>query len=121
MDEFECAAFSAWDTINNCEHPDSSPAEQRKFIQDLRKLCSVVSDGKAINPFRETEKDLVILDTGEIMDPKIAESLKDAKTIGKSIYSLISERRELKMLLGHYQMSFQEQSSTHSQINLQPV
>ena len=87
MDEFESAAFAARDKINNCEHPDSSPAEQRKFIQDLRKLCSVVSDGKAINPFKETGKYLVMLDTGEIMDTKIAESLKDAKTIGKSMFA----------------------------------
>jgi len=75
IDEFEQAClFPADRTTTSCEHPDSSANEQMKFLRHLNELVNVVKEGRAINPFRETGPDLVTLDTGEVMDPEIANS-----------------------------------------------
>ncbi len=55
------------------EYPESSAAEQNKFLKHLKAMCELVSEGKVVNPFRETSRlGLITLDTGEIMDPEIA-------------------------------------------------
>ena len=39
IDEFECASFSASSPKESLEHPESSVAEQKKFIKHLNALC----------------------------------------------------------------------------------
>ena len=68
------------------EHPESSAAEQKKFIKDLRALLSLVEQGVIINPFKETSQQLITLDTGEVMDPEIINCLREASTIGQTMF-----------------------------------
>ena len=69
------------------EHPDSSVAEQKKFIKHLNALRDVVKEGTFVNPFNETSSELITLDTGEVMDPAIVVCLKNAPTIGKNMFT----------------------------------
>ena len=69
IDEFECACFSASTPNESLEHPESSVAEQKKFIKHLNALCDLVKEGTVVNPFIETSSELITLDTGEVMDP----------------------------------------------------
>ena len=88
IDEFEQAClFPADKTTTSCEHPDSSANEQMKFLRHLNELVNVVKEGRAINPFRETGPELVTLDTGEVMDPEIANSFAKAEHTGRAMYS----------------------------------
>ena len=87
MEEFENVSISASNKDVSLEHPESSVAEQKKFLQDLKTLLNLVKEGTVVNPFKETGPELVTLDTGEIMDPEIAKSLKDAPEIGKNKFS----------------------------------
>jgi len=50
-------------------------------------MCDLASEGKVVNPFRETRQELITLDTGEVMDPEIALSVKEAANIGKSKFT----------------------------------
>ena len=50
-------------------------------------MCDLSSEGTIVNPFRETGPELITLDTGEVMDPEIALSLKEAANIGKSKFT----------------------------------
>jgi len=69
------------------EHPESSLAERKKCLQDLKALLSFVNDGTFVNLFKDTGPELVTLDTGEIMDPEMVSSPKAAPKIGKDMLS----------------------------------
>ena len=45
-----------------------------------------MNENKVVNPFSELEPELVTLSTGEVMDPVIANCLRDAKMIGATSY-----------------------------------
>ena len=66
-------------------HPESSNAEQKKFINHLSSLLRLVDEDKIINPFSETSEDLITLDTGEIMDPEIAACLGMVEEVGETM------------------------------------
>ena len=57
------------------EHSESLTSEQEKFKKDLAALIKLVDDERVIYPFMETSSDLVTLDTGEVVDPLIAQSM----------------------------------------------
>ncbi|KAJ8393227.1 hypothetical protein AAFF_G00062990 [Aldrovandia affinis] len=68
------------------EHPESSAAEQKKFLNHLKALCDLVKDDKVVNPFKEMGPDLITLDTGEVMDHEISNCLREAPNIGKAMF-----------------------------------
>ena len=65
------------------EHPECTNAQQEKFKKDLTALISLVEDDKVLNPFCELSGDLVTIDTGEVMDPLIAQCMYDLEEIGQ--------------------------------------
>jgi len=87
ISEFESASNPESNTKDSLEHPESSAAEQNKFLKHLKAMCDLANEGQVVNPFRETGPELITLDTGEVMDPEIAKSLKEAANIGKSKFS----------------------------------
>jgi hypothetical protein len=87
MEEFENASLSVSKTNISLEHPESSLAEQKRFLNDLKALLSLVMEGTVVNPFKETGPELVTLDTGEIMDQEVVKGLKEAPKIGKYMFS----------------------------------
>ena len=95
IDEFEIACFSASTTKENLEHPECSTAEQNKFLNHLKSLCDLVKEGSVVNPFKETSPELITLDTGEVMDPAIVDSLRTALTTGQKMFTeFVTERIE---------------------------
>ncbi|KAJ8403174.1 hypothetical protein AAFF_G00353910 [Aldrovandia affinis] len=86
IDEFEGACFSASSNKESLEHPESSAAEQKKFLNHLKALCDLVKDDKVVNPFKEMGPDLITLDTGEVMDHEISNCLREAPNIGKAMF-----------------------------------
>ncbi|KAJ8408791.1 hypothetical protein AAFF_G00246090 [Aldrovandia affinis] len=82
----EGACFSASSNKESLEHPESSAAEQKKFLNHLKALCDLVKDDKVVNPFKEMGPDLITLDTGEVMDHEISNCLREAPNIGKAMF-----------------------------------
>jgi hypothetical protein len=68
------------------EHPESTAASQRKFLMHLQVLLGLVERNLIINPFADHEKNLITLDTGEIMQPEIASSLRSLHSLGQEIF-----------------------------------
>ena len=66
-------------------HPESSEAEQKKFINHLSSLLRLVDEEKIINPFCENNNELITLDTGEIMDSEIAACLEAVEELGETM------------------------------------
>ena len=64
-------------------------------MKHLNALCHLVKEGTVVNPFKETSSELITLDTGEVMDPVIVDSLKNAQTIGKKMFTeFVTDRIE---------------------------
>ncbi|KAL8620009.1 hypothetical protein ACOMHN_015291 [Nucella lapillus] len=92
--EFQNACFKET-TKRSTEHPEASSAEQSKFLKHLKALVSLVDEDRVVNSFTEQGPELVTLDTGEVMDPAIADGLKEAKSIGKNMQvEFVRERLE---------------------------
>ena len=81
ISEIESVFSPESNTKDSLEHPESSAAEQNKFLKHLKAMCDLANEGKVVNPFRETGSELITLDTGEVMDPEIAQSLKEAASL----------------------------------------
>ena len=95
IEEFENASLQSTNKSANTHHPESSSAEQKKFVEDLKALSNLINEGNIINPFKETGSDLMTLDTGEVMDPEVANCLRDAQNIGQTMFrEFVSERIE---------------------------
>ena len=47
------------------QHPESSVSEQQRFLNQLEYLLGLVDQEIIINPFGETDDQLLTLDTGE--------------------------------------------------------
>ena len=77
----------------NIEHREASKADQRKFMNYVSALCNLVDQQSVINPYKESSSDLVILDTGEIMDEEIVRSLQNAYQIGQEAYKQFTSER----------------------------
>jgi len=93
--EFESVFYPESNTKDSLEHPESSAAEQNKFLKHLKAMCDLASEGKVVNPFRETGPELITLDMGEVMDPEIAPIIKKAATSANpSSLSLLEQNRK---------------------------
>ena len=87
ISELENVFYTKSNAKDSLEHPESSVAGQNKFLKHFKAMCDLASEGKVVNPFRETGPELITLDTREVMDPEIALILKEAANIGKSNFT----------------------------------
>ena len=95
IDDFEYGSFGDESSQNNREHPEGSVTEQKNFLDQLQCLLDLVESKLIVNPYGETENQLVTLDTGEYMDPEISKSLKQLTSVGGELYSqYVKERIE---------------------------
>lgn len=92
IDEYESSNFTNEDS-GNTEHSESSISEQKKYLNQLERLLDLVDKKAIINPYDETEDQLVTLDTGECMDPEIINSLRQLPKVGKDLYMKYVEER----------------------------
>ena len=70
----------------NQEHPERSTSEQQKLLSQVSSLLELVEEQIIVDPYLETETELITLDTGEYMDPEVFGSLKQMPLIGKTMY-----------------------------------
>ena len=60
--------------------------DQIKFLNQVQILLKLIDDDLIVNPYSETESQLVTLDTGEYMDPEISKSLAGLQTVGIDLH-----------------------------------
>ena len=72
------------------EHPESSPAEQNKFLRHLNDLLNLAKEDIIVNPFKEMGTELITLDTGEVIDHEISNSLREGPNIGKAMFTMLN-------------------------------
>lgn len=72
-------------------HHDQQPGVQAVFLKDVKALVAVLEEMG--NPFLERSQDLLVLDTRDIMDRQVAETVRKIETLGEEQYStFVTER-----------------------------
>ena len=62
---------------------------QNTFARDVHSLVAVIEE--LGNPFEEDSQDLLVLDTKEIADPAVIETVRNAKQIGQDQFEAFSK------------------------------
>ena len=70
-------------------HREETPSVQNTFARDVRSLVAVIEE--LGNPFEEDTQDLLVLDTKEIADPTVIETVRNAKQIGQYQFEAFSK------------------------------
>lgn len=74
-------------------HYEQVRSQQNTFAKHVNAFCSVVEDMG--NPFMEQSEDLLILDTHDIVDKKVAETVRNIEIIRKQqFHQFVKERLE---------------------------
>ena len=78
------------DRKNNTRHNEHTKHVKMAFAQDVKALAETIEDMG--NPFSEKGSDLLVLDTRDLADPVVIESLNHIKKLGRDQYhSYVSE------------------------------
>ena len=93
--EFEEQAIKQQDGAGDTRHHhhDQQPAVQAVFLKEVKALVTVMEEMG--NPFLERSQDLLVIDTRDIMDTQVAETVRRIETLGKEQYTkFVTERLE---------------------------
>lgn len=69
---------------------DETETVQKRFLEMVENLAKVIKEMG--NPFEEDSVDLIVLDSHEIMDSKVSESLRSMKGFGQTQFTNFIER-----------------------------
>lgn len=90
--EFE--TLQAHNHINDHRHHEQHPRVQTTFLKDVKSLVAVIEEMG--NPFLEKSEDLMVLDTRDILDTSVGETVRKAETLGEEQYLKFVEERLVK-------------------------
>ncbi len=76
INEFENAGLH-WNEREDVHHRDQTASVQTTFAKHVRSLVAVIEE--LGNPFEEESQDLIVLDTKEIADAAVVETVRNAK------------------------------------------
>ena len=79
MSEFE--ALEARNKPRDHCHHEQHPGVQAAFQKDVKSLVAVIEEMG--NPFLEKSEDLMVLDTRDILDTSVGETVRKAESLGK--------------------------------------
>ena len=86
--EFENADLH-WNTRVDTRHHDQAASVQISFAKDVRSLVTVIEE--LGDPFEEESQDLLVLDTKEIADPTVVETVRSVKRIGQEQFDAFTK------------------------------
>ena len=82
VNEFE--ALQSCNQITDHRHHKQCPGVQTSTMKEVKALAAVIEEMG--NPFLEQSKDLLMLDTKDILDPSVGESVRSADKLGEKQY-----------------------------------
>ncbi len=88
--EFE-ASRNQGENIPDLRHHEQRPGVQKTFLQDVIALKAALDDYG--NPFLESSGDLLVLDTRDIADEFVTESIYKIEDLGNQQYQTFVEER----------------------------
>ena len=92
VNEFE--ALQSCNQITDHRHHEKHLVVQTSFLKEVKSLVAVIEEMG--NPFLEQSHDLLVLDTKDILDPSVGESVRKAEKLGEKQYHNFVEERLIK-------------------------
>ena len=90
--EFEkCVIGTQADVSDHCHH-EKYTSVQTTFILEVASLTAVIEEMG--NPFLEKSDDLLVLDTRNIMDSSVGDTVRRAEALGTQLYEKCSQLYE---------------------------
>ena len=89
VSEFE--ALEARNQPRDHRHHEQHPGVQAAFQKDVKSLVAVIEEMG--NPFLEKSEDLMVLNTRDILDTSVGETVRKAESLGKEQYQTFVEER----------------------------
>lgn len=90
--EFE--SLQSCNQTTHHQHHEQHPGVQTSFMKEVKSLVDVIEEMG--NPFLEQSQDLLVLDTRDILDPSVGESVRNAEKLGEKQYQNFVEERLVK-------------------------
>ena len=90
--EFE--ALQAHGRITDHRHHEQHPGVQAAFLKDVQSLVAVIEEMG--NPFLERGEYLMVLDTKDICDVSVGETVRKAEALGLEQYEIFVDERLAK-------------------------
>jgi len=90
--EFE--SLQSCNQTTHHQHHEQHPGVQTSFMKVVKSLVAVIEEMG--NPFLEQSQDLLVLDTRDILDPSVGESVRKAEKLGTKQYQSFVEERLVK-------------------------
>ena len=93
--EFEEQTIKQQDSAGDLRHHhhDQQPGVQAPFLKEVKALVAVLEEMG--NPFLEDSQDLLVIDTKDIMDTQVAETVRKIETLGEKQYTeFVTDRLE---------------------------
>ena len=90
ISEFE-AAMKPQNTQTVTLHHEQTSSMQKLFVKNVQALVAVFNEYG--NPFQEDSTDMLVLDTREIVDPIVAESVYNAQNLGQQQFDTFVSKR----------------------------
>ena len=78
----------------NHRHHEQHLGVQTSFLKEVKSLVAVIEEMG--NPFLEQSQDLLVLDTRDVLDPSVEESVRKAEKMGEEQYHDFVEERLIK-------------------------
>ena len=88
IDEFENLVLH-WNEREETCHHDQTVSVQASFAQYVSSLVRVIEE--LGNPFEEESQDLIVLDTKEIANPAVVQTVRNAKKIGQEQFDTFTK------------------------------
>ena len=92
VNEFE--ALQSRDQTTDYRHHEQHLGVQTSFLKEVKSLVAVIEEMG--NPFLEQSQDLLVLDTRDILDPSVVESVRKVEELGAKQYSKFVDERLVK-------------------------
>ena len=90
IEEFQASTDKVGKATDTRHHEESNPV-QVSFAQDVQSLTDTIE--QMDNPFTETTSDLIVLETRDIADPAVIESMRQIEKLGTDQYELYVQER----------------------------
>ena len=92
VNEFE--ALQSHDQTTEHRHHEQHLGVQTSFLKEVKSLVAVIEEMG--NPFLEQSQDLLVLDTRDILDQSVGESVRKAEELGEKQYHNFVDERLVK-------------------------
>ena len=92
VNEFE--ALQTCNQITDHRHHEQHLGVQTSFLKEVKSLVAVIEEMG--NPFLEQSQDLLVLNTRDILDLSVGESVRKAENVGEKQYHNFVEERLIK-------------------------